>query len=639
MKNEEIHKLDMKSKDIVEDNISKISKLFPDCVSEGKIDFDMLKQELSKDIIEDGKERYQLTWVGKKEALVNANAPCNKTLRPVKEKSVDFDNTKNIYIEGDNLETLKILQESYLNRIKMIYIDPPYNTGKNLIYKNDFSVDINNELLNSGMINEEGIKLTANLESNGRFHSDWLSMMYERVKLARNLLRDDGVIVLSIDDSELINLTKICDEIFGEANRLGIVTVVHKPEGRNQAKYFATSNEYAIFYAKNTDKFLFENVILDDSALEDYKYEDEKGHYKLISAIAKNHGRDGYDKNLKINNPKNAYPIYVSNDLKRISIDKKSESDYCVLPNTATQERTWRYIKESMILKIQNNEFVALKENGEVKIFEKYRTDKGQLIKTHWIDKKYNANTSGTKILDELMEVKTFDFPKSLYLMIDIIKLCSRDGDTILDFFSGSATTAHAILEINKEIIGNRRFMLVQIPESIEKDTTAYKAGYKTLCDIGEERIRRAGNKIKKETNANIDYGFRVYKVDSSNMKDVYYAPTDLQQSQLNMFESNIKEDRTSEDLLTQVILDLGLTLDLSIEERKIINNNVYFVENNSLVACFDYTIYINILDEICKCNPLKIVFKESSFKTDSDKINVFERIKKLSSESEVNII
>lgn len=384
---------------------------------------------------------------------------------------------------------------------------------------------------------------------------------------------------------------------------------------------------------------MFENVILNDDMLGDYNYEDEKGKYKLISAIAKNHGREGFDKNLKINNPKNAYPLYVSSDLKKISFEKKEQDDYCVLPNTATQERTWRYIKETMAPKIANGEFIAMKENGEVKIFEKYRTDKGQLVKTHWIEKKYNANTSGTKILDELMQIKTFDFPKSLYLMMDIIKLCSKDGDIILDFFSGSATTAHAILEINKENVGKRKFILVQIPESIESDTSAYKAGYKTLCDIGEERIRRAGKKIKEETNANIDYGFRVYKVDSSNMKDVYYAPTDLRQSQLNMFESNIKEDRTAEDLLTQVILDLGLTLDLKIEEKKILNNNVYFVESNSLVACFDNTIDINIIDEICKCNPLKVVFKESSFKTDSDKINVFERIKKLSSDTEINII
>lgn len=638
-----INKLDMKCGKIKEANFSLIKDRFPNVIvevdGEYKIDFEGLKAELIDDIADISKERYQLTWPGKREIIVNANAATTNTLRPIKDKSLDFENTKNIYIEGDNLETLKILQESYLNKIKCIYIDPPYNTGKNLIYKNDYTIGKDEELANSGLIDDNGIKLTANLESNGRFHSDWLSMMYPRIKLARNLLREDGVMVLAIDDSELINLCKICDEIFGESNRLGIVTVVHKPEGRNQAKYFATSNEYALFYAKDADCFLFENVILDDTLLDEYKLEDEKGKYKLISAIAKNHGRDGYDKNLKINNPKNAYPIYVSKDLSRISLERIKEDDYILLPNTSTQERTWRYIKESMEAKIINNEFVALNENEEIKLFEKYRVDKGQLIKTHWVDKRYNANTAGTKILDDIMGVKTFDFPKSLYLMEDILKLCSKDGDIILDFFSGSATTAHAIFEINKKINGSRKFILIQIPETIDEKEPAYRAGYKTLCEIGEERIRRVAKDIRTELGTKIDCGFRVYKLDSSNMKDVYYMPNELKQGQLNMLESNVKDGRTAEDLLTQVILDLGLTLDLRIKEKKVLDNNVYFVENNSLVACFDNNININILDEICKIKPLKIVFKEESFTSDKDKINTYERIKKLSPETQISVI
>ena len=639
MESNEVNKLDMKSKDIIDNNIYQISKLFPNVVKEGKIDFNQLKKELGIIGDDNAKEKFQITWAGKNEASINANKMTTSTLRPILARSVDFDETKNIYIEGDNLETLKILQESYLNKIKCIYVDPPYNTGKNLIYKNDYSSDLKDDLISAGLMNEEGIKLATNLESNGRFHSDWLSMIYPRIKLARNLLRNDGVIVFAIDDSELVNLVKVCDEIFGESNRLGIVTVVHKPEGRNQAKYFATSNEYALFYAKNADKFLFENVILDDSMLEEYKYEDDKGKYKLISAIAKNHGRDGYDKNLRINNPKNYYPIYVSNDLSKISLEKIDDNNYIVYPVTTTQERTWRYIKESMKPKIDSNEFVAKMENGEVKIYEKYRVEKGQLVKTHWIDKKYNANTSGTKILDELMKVKTFDFPKSLYLMEDIIKLCSKENDIILDLFSGSATTAHAIMELNSIEKNNRQFILVQIPESIDENEPAYKNGYKNLCEIGEERIRRAAKKIKEESNANIDYGFRVYSVDTSNMKDVYYEPSKLNQSQLNMFESNIKEDRTSEDLLTQVILDLGLSLDLSIEEKNISNNKVYFVAGNSLVACFDNQVNIDILNQICEVKPLKIVFRESSFRNDSDKINAYERIKKLSPETEVSVL
>ena len=629
-----MNKLDMGSKNIVNENIQKISELFPNVIVEsntGKtIDFELLKQELSKDIVEGIKEKYQLTWPGKKESLINANSPSTNTLRPVISKSANFNNTQNIYIEGDNLEALKILQESYLNKIKCIYVDPPYNTGKNLIYKNDYSTDLQESLERQGLIDENGIKLSTNIETNGRFHSDWLSMMYSRIKLAKNLLTNDGVIVLSIDDSELINLTKICDEIFGDNNRIGIVTVVHKPEGRNQAKYFATSNEYALFYCKNQNEFEFESVILDQEMLKDYDSSDERGSYKLISAIAKNHGREGYDKNLKINNPKNFYPIYVSNDLKEISLEDEFKNGYVAYPITSTQERTWRYIKELMKQKILDGEFVAQIEKRKVKIYEKYRVDKGQLIKTHWIDKKYNANTSGTKILDDLMKVKTFDFPKSLYLMYDILKLCTKNNDIVLDLFSGSATTAHAIMQLNAHDGGNRQFMLVQIPEVVNETTSAYKNGYKTICEIGEERIRRAGAKIKEETNADIDYGFRVYKVDSTNMKDVYYTANDLEQGNLAEFESNIKEDRTTDDLLTQVILDLGLSLDLKIEEKMIGKNKVYYVAGNSLIACFDDSIDIDIVDEICKCEPYKVVFKDSAFNTDNDKINLEERFKKL---------
>jgi len=364
--------------------------------------------------------------------------------------------------------------------------------------------------------------------------------------------------------------------------------------------------------------------------LKDYDSSDERGSYKLISAIAKNHGREGYDKNLKINNPKNFYPIYVSNDLKEISLEDEFKNGYVAYPITSTQERTWRYIKESMKQKILDGEFLAQIEKRKVKIYEKYRVDKGQLIKTHWIDKKYNANTSGTKILDDLMKVKTFDFPKSLYLMYDILKLCTKNNDIVLDLFSGSATTAHAIMQLNAHDGGNRQFVLVQIPEVVNETTSAYKNGYKTICDIGEERIRRAGKKIKEETNADIDYGFRVYKVDSTNMKDVYYTANDLEQGNLAEFESNIKEDRTTDDLLTQVILDLGLSLDLKIEEKMIGKNKVYYVAGNSLIACFDDSIDIDIVDKICECEPYKVVFKDSAFKTDNDKINLEERFKKL---------
>lgn len=623
MNDEKIHKLDMLSKDIVKDNIRNISKLFPDCISEGKIDFDMLKQELSKDIIEDGKERYQLTWVGKKESIVNANTPCEKTLRPVKDKSIDFDNTKNIYIEGDNLEVLKILQESYLNKIKCIYIDPPYNTGNDLIYNDKFVNE--NELEESGQIDEYSNRLISNQESNGRFHSDWLSMMYARLKLARNLLKKDGVIFISIGENEIDNLKKITTEIFGENNY--ITTIVRKTKTTsNNGNQFAASHEYIVVAAKNIDTL---NIFNDSEAQESEEYlklfknEDENGKYNIIGLYqpALKHGGSTYP----IQCPDGSFAITPEGKPWRWNQETFNK-------NNAENRVVFKETKTSPLLDLNGNKS---KWNIYTKLYLHERLDAGMRPIT-FIDKYTNSEAS-----KELLKMGIpFDFSKPRKLIQYLIKICENDKNSIImDFFSGSATTAHAVMQLNSEDNGNRKYILVQLPENTNMNSKAKEQKYDTICDIGEERIRRAGKKIKEETNANIDYGFRVYKVDSSNMKDVYYYPTDLKQSQLNMFETNIKEDRTSEDLLIQVILDLGLTLDLSIEKRKILNNNVYFVENNSLVACFDDTIDINIIDEICKCNPLKIVFKESSFKNDNDKINIFERIKKLSDDTEINII
>ena len=614
MNNEEIHKLDMKSKDIVEDNISKISELFPDCISEGKIDFDILKQELSKDIIDDGKEKYQLSWVGKKEALVNANTPCNKTLRPVKEKSVDFDNTKNIYIEGDNLEVLKILQESYLNKIKCIYIDPPYNTGNDFVYNDKFNKSENEELTESGQIDEYGNKMVTNNQANGRFHSDWLSMIFSRIKLARNLLTEDGSIYISIDDNEYENLKKICDEIFGENNFVSNLVWQKNFAPKNDNKYISISTEYVLVYAKNKEKFNRGLLPREEKHNKGYSNPDNdpRGVWTSGSILATTYSSSG------------VYEIIAPNGKKH-------------LPPAG---RCWRYAKETIEqLKKDNRLWFGADGTGvpRVKRFL-FEMPNGIVPQNLMLYTEVGSNQDGNLELKDLFEAQIFDYPKNTKLLNRIFTIANvKNNDIILDFFSGSATTAEAVMKLNSADESYRKFILVQLPEKYSDKSGKYN--FETICDLGEERIRRAGNKIKKETNANIDYGFRVYKVDSSNMKDVYYIPTDLQQSQLNMFESNIKENRTAEDLLTQVILDLGLTLDLSIEERKIINNNVYFVENNSLVACFDDTIDINIVDEICKCNPLKIVFKESSFKTDSDKINVFERIKKLSNDTEINII
>ena len=639
----------MSTPNLISENIEKIADLFPGCIVEAedelgnkvrKVDFDLLKAELwDQASVEWLDERYRLDRPGKKRAILKANTPITKTLRPVKEDSVDWDSTQNLYIEGDNFEVLKILQESYLGKVKMIYIDPPYNTGTNLIYKNDFSHDEDEEELKAWIVSNQWYKMVTNTKTNWRFHSDWLSMMYERLKIARDLLTIDWSIVLAIDDSELINLTKICDDIFWEDNRIWIVTVVHKPEWRNQSKYFATSNEYALFYCKDLGEFEFEKVILDTDSLKEYNLRDDKWAYKLISAIAKNHGREWFDKNLKVNNPKNFYPIYVSKDLSQISLDHEFVDWYVVYPITSTQERTWRYIKESMRSKINDWEFITKLEKWQIKIYEKYRIDKWELIKTHRIDKKYNANTSWTKILDDLMKVKTFEFPKSLYLLIDILKICTRKDDVILDFFSGSWTTAHACMKINAEDGWSRKYIMAQLPELCDENSEAYKNWYKTICEIWKERIRRAAKKIKEETWADIDYWFRVYRVDESCMKDVFYHPSQAKQENLSLFTSNIKEDRTPEDLLTQVILNFGLTLDLPIEEKQIWNSKVFYVAWNSLLACFDDNILDETIEIIAKEQPIKLVFRDSCFKDDSQRINVENKVKRLSPETIIKVI
>ena len=472
-----------------------------------------------------------------------------------------------------------------------------------------------------------GINLTTNFETNGRFHSNWLNLMYPRLKLARNLLTDDGSIIIAIDHNELANLIEICDELFGSDNRIGIITVVHKPEGRNQEKFFATSNEFVLFYAKNKEKLSFNPIIINDDYLKDYKYKDEKGAFKLNSFIAKNHGRQGFDKNLRKNNPKNYYPIYVSQDLKEITL-KKKEGYYMLLPNTKTQERTWKLIKESFLEKVKDGEIIAKKDNnGEVKLFEKYRITKGQLIKTHWIEKKYNANTRGTKVINELMKVKTFDFPKSLDLVMDCLKLTLSENDLVMDFFSGSATTAHATMQLNSEDGGERKFIMVQIPELTDEKSEAHNAGYKNICEIGKERIRRAGDKILEESdNKDLDIGFKVFKLDSSNLEKWDPDYNNLEQTLLTNKES-IKQGRTELDLIYEIMLKYGIDLTLPIEKA----NNIYSIGYGALLICLEDNITKEIANEIIELksdNITRVVFKESGFKSDADKTNIKETLR-----------
>ena len=611
-----MNKLDMESKNIVNENIEKISELFPNVIVEsndGKtIDFDLLKQELSKDIVEGIKEKYQLTWPGKKEAIVNANTPSKNTLRPVKEKSINFDNTQNIYIEGDNLEVLKILQESYLNKIKCIYIDPPYNTGNDFIYNDKFKKDIDEELLESGQVDEEGNRMVTNNQSNGRFHSDWLSMMYPRLKLARNLLTDDGVIFISIDENEADNIKKICDEIFSSENYRNQLLVRRRIKSlnlqfaNNGLKTFNVGCEYIYVYSKS-NKFLFNPLRMKKSNISDkgswnvfWSNADRPTmRYELLGFTPES-GQWRWKKELAeeaINN----YKEYLEKFSAKITLE-----DY------------WKKTGEKLkfIRKIENGKG----KNGGIQYW--VGPDNTSLRTSNWTDIEVSQIAKDFEL--------PFGNPKNVELIKLIISSIKENNFYILDFFSGSSTSADAVMRLNSEDNGNRKYIMVQLPEKCDENSEAYRNGYKTICDIGEERIRRAGAKIKEETNADIDYGFRVYKTDTTNMKDVYYMPNDLEQGDLLELESNIKEDRTTDDLLTQVILDLGLTLDLNIEEKMIGKNKVYYVAGNSLVVCFDDKIDIDIVDKICECEPYKVVFKDSAFKTDNDKINLEERFKKL---------
>ena len=607
-----MNKLNMQSRKNIEDNFNTIAELFPTVIVNDKIDFELLKQELSEVILDKNKEKYQFTWPGKKQAIINANKSINKTLRPDIKKSVDFDNTNNVYIEGDNLEVLKILQESYLGKIKVIYIDPPYNTGSDFIYNDNFKKDTNSELIEDGTIDDYGKRLVTNNESNGRFHSDWLSMMYSRLKLARNLLSDDGVIFISIGDKEEANLQKICEEIFSGNNYEHFIWKKKGGAG-NTEKIIGCLTENILCYFKEKKAGDFNYKTYERN----YKYEDEHGKYNIEGIEKTNLGTYARPTMLfDIIDPRTGIHFKPSTDMRWTlgleKINKKIEEDKVYFD----------YDKRKVYIKKYESDY-EVTQNVYYNLLENF----GSLA------------TAKEEIKELFGNRELFDTPKPTELLKHILTIATEKDSIILDFFSGSASMADATIKLNAKDNGKRKFIMVQIPEKCPITSEAYKEGYETICDIGEERIRRVANKIKEETKADIDYGFRVYKVDSSNMKDVYYEPSELKQTQLNGFETNIKEDRTSEDLLTQVILNLGLTLDLKIEEKEILNNKVFYVAKNSLVACFDKTIDINIIDEICKVKPLKIVFRENSFENDTDKINSYERIKKLSPETEVNII
>ena len=658
-------KLKMRTSNKADENYKKLAEMFPNAVTEaidettGKvvraIDKDVLMQEISCKVVDGNEERYQFTWPDKKKSVLLANAPINKTLRPCREESVDFDGTENLYIEGDNLEVLKLLQETYLGKIKMIYIDPPYNTGNDFVYEDDFAENTDEYLANSGQFDDEGNRLVQNTESNGRFHTDWLNMIYPRLKIAKDLLTEDGVILVHIDDNEYENLTKLGNEVFGEANFINIVTVRTKiggVSGSSEGKSLKDATEFIMIWAKNKTMLEFNPTYIKQKLFDRIKsYETEGKSWKYTSIMTKLDGKEV----IKTDEKRNiVYYGYRTLETMSITAFAKQQgiteedvynkyADRIFQTTNAQSSVRQTVMKETAKFDypMYGCEYVPIKgknEGSTIEILYKgeqrrmmmflsnavsridgtyYYLDK---ITTLWDDIQYNNLTKEGNI----------EFPngkKPIKLLQRIIELTCDKDSIILDFFSGSASTAHAVMQMNLEDGGKRKFIMVQIPEETSEKSEAYKAGYKNICEIGKERIRRAAKKIAEENpKAKFDGGFRVLKLDSSNMKDVYYNPEDFYSYFLDNLVDNIKEDRTPEDLLFQVMLDLGILLSSKIEESVIGGKKVFNVENNHLIACFDENVTENVITEIAKHKPYYFVMRDSSMANDSVAAN-FEQI------------
>ena len=693
-----MEKMEMQSKNLVDENISKIAQLFPNCITEGKneegqvvklVDFDLLKQELSKEIVEGNDERYTLNWAGKKQAILTANSPINATLRPCRKESVDADGTKgddskskfdsqNLYIEGDNLDVLKLLRETYLGKVKMIYIDPPYNTGNDFVYEDDFATSTEDYLQASKSYDEQGNRMFQNSDSNGRFHSDWLSMMYSRLKVAKDLLSDDGVIFISIDDNEQNNLQKLCNEIFGEKNFLANLIVTSAPAGTQSSVDFAVQQSYCLVFRKS-DKFQTKNIVLTTKEInEKYSYgKDDNGAYYIERLWKRGIGGRMEDV------PSLHFPVYFNKKTNEILIDKEidkvNKSEYIkIIPyQTAGVLGRWTWSREKMINERESLTVVMVA--GEYKLHKKVYSyqDAGRKPYTI-IDSKLGRTELGSIEIKNIFNEKTFDYPKFSGLIKYFANLVQDNKAIFMDFFSGSATTADGVMQLNAEDGGNRKFIMVQLPENCDEKSEAYKAGYKNICEIGKERIRRAGKKIvgklKEDmryenknteehtrignpiTNSSyttkdehgelntfvanqqdakdyykfhpedLDIGFRVLKLDSSNMKDIYYKPAELNQASLLDYVSNIKEDRTPEDLLFQVMLDMGVMLSSEIKTIDIKGKKVFNVNDGNLVCCFDKDLTDEVVTEIAKMQPLYAVFRDSSMSSDSVAVN-FDQI------------
>ena len=619
-------KMRMESVDMTAQNIEKIGALFPNCITETKdengkpkkaINFELLRQMLSGDVIE-GDEAYEFTWVGKKAAIVEANKPIRKTLRPCKEESVNWDSTGNLYIEGDNLEVLKLLQESYLGKVKMIYIDPPYNTGNDFIYNDDFKMTGEEYADESGEIDEDGNRMFKNTDSNGRFHSDWCSMIYSRLMLARNLLSDDGIIFISIDDNEQENIKKCCDEVFGGQNFVAQLVWERAYAPKNDAKFISNSHDYVLMYAKNITQFVIGRLPRTAEANARYQNPD--------------------------NDPRGVW--------KPSDMSVKTYTASCDYPITAPSGRVieppagrcWRLSKNAFLERLQDNRIYFGADGNSVPCMKRFLTElkyDGMAPTSIMFYKDVGHSQEGAKEVTNIMDAGVFDGPKPVRLLTRLLILANlKDDSVVLDFFSGSGTTAHALMQYNAENSKHCKFVAVQLPEETDTNGTAYKAGYSNICEIGKERIRRAAKKIAEEhPEAKFDGGFRVLKLDDTNMKDVYYAPANYDQNLLEMFESNIKEDRTDLDLLFGCLLEWGLPLSLPYSSEQIDGCTVHNYNDGDLIACFDENIPDSVIKEIAKRQPLRAVFRDSSFANSPSKINVGEVFKLLAPDTSVKVI
>lgn len=624
-------KLKMHSLDGVERNIELIGKLFPNAITEvmrdGKvehaIDFDVLRQELSDSIVEGREERYQFTWPDKKKAMLAANAPITATLRPVAADSVGKDGTpggfdsENLYIEGDNLEVLKLLQETYLGKVKMIYIDPPYNTGNDFVYNDDFSVESGEWRVKSGDYDESGNRMVTNTESNGRFHTDWLNMIYPRLKIAKDLLADDGVIVISIDDNESKNMRNLCDDIFGEANFIACVVWQKIHSIKNDAKYFSENHEYAMIYVKSIDNIAIHLLPRTDEMNNRYKNPDNdpRGPWQSGDLVASGERSNGH---FWVTSPKSGKKFDVP------------------------QGKHWVYSQENLMNMVKDNQVWFGEDGNSFPRKKRFLSDvqDGRTPNTLWLAEEVGHNQTATREVKQLFDdSKYFDFPKPVTYVEQFVRILSDNDSYIVDFFSGSATTAHAVMQLNAEDGGHRKFIMVQLPEKTDEKSEAYKAGYKTICEIGKERIRRAGKQIlsfggaqmsMSEMQLNqkqpVDIGFRCLRLDTSNMEDVYYMPEDVKQETLFSLVDNVKPDRTPEDLLFQVMLDLGVLLSSSIEVKEIAGKKVFNVADGFLLACFDHDVTEETVKAIAQMKPYYAVFRDSSMANDSVATN-FEQI------------